>query len=569
MTIRKKTFGVIFSILVLMVTMIYSMTHFILISGYIKLETDEIIKTIDQTSNQMEEDLSSLKSVAGDWAPWDDTYRFIQDLNPGYIENNLMDSTIANLNINFMIFIDDKGKVRHCNAFDLQNAVQEKCDESFARLVRQNPVLLRSEVLRDMIAGYAFLGDKIALVASAPILTSKFEGPGKGTLVVGKYLNTAAVKSLEEKLKIRVTIKKVDPDKLIENFSANKTHILQKNKFRIIRPDNFTIVASLLFENLYGKPAFILEIKKRRDIYLQGKNSLRYLLLALGIISLVFLVATLLFLEKTVLYRLSKLSEDVKRITLKGHENQRVVLYGSDEISSLSVDINQMLEKLWENEKRYHILFESASDAILLLKGDMIVDCNQMALVLFDCEKEHIIGKNPCFFSPEKQADGSLSEQKCRNIIETASVNEPLLFEWIYAKKDKTTFEAEVNLTSIDLPSGRHIQAIIRDVTERKQAQQMMIQTEKMLSLGGLAAGMAHEINNPLAGMMQNAQVIENRLSKNLPINIQTAKEAGTSLSSISAYMEKRNILNLLKSINKSGIQAARIVANMLRFARK
>ena len=56
------------------------------------------------------------------------------------------------------------------------------------------------------------------------------------------------------------------------------------------------------------------------------------------------------------------------------------------------------------------------------------------------------------------------------------------------------------------------------DVTEQVRLEEMMIQSEKMLSVGGLAAGAAHEINNPLAGMMQTASVMRNRLTDlNMP----------------------------------------------------
>jgi len=74
---------------------------------------------------------------------------------------------------------------------------------------------------------------------------------------------------------------------------------------------------------------------------------------------------------------------------------------------------------------------------------------------------------------------------------------------------------------------------------EKAGLEEMMVQSEKMISIGGLAAGMAHEINNPLAGILQNAQVIQNRLKTNLPKNIQVAKELGMELSDLQAYMKK------------------------------
>ena len=115
--------------------------------------------------------------------------------------------------------------------------------------------------------------------------------------------------------------------------------------------------------------------------------------------------------------------------------------------------------------------------------------------------------------------------------------------------------------------------AVIRidDVTERVRLEEMMVQSEKMLSVGGLAAGMAHEINNPLAGMMQTAQVMSNRLGEglNLPANQSAAEAAGTNMQAIQAFMEARGILRMVNAINDSGKRVAEIVDNMLSFARK
>ncbi|MBK0060341.1 PAS domain-containing protein [Pseudomonas sp. S44] len=116
---------------------------------------------------------------------------------------------------------------------------------------------------------------------------------------------------------------------------------------------------------------------------------------------------------------------------------------------------------------------------------------------------------------------------------------------------------------------GRGVVIRIDDITQRLSLEEMMVQSEKMLSVGGLAAGMAHEINNPLGAILHNVQNIRRRLSPELPRNQEQADELGIDLASINRYLDGREVPQLLDGIQQAGARAAKIVTHMLSFSRR
>ncbi|AUG09654.1 ATP-binding protein [Pseudomonas sp. S09G 359] len=117
--------------------------------------------------------------------------------------------------------------------------------------------------------------------------------------------------------------------------------------------------------------------------------------------------------------------------------------------------------------------------------------------------------------------------------------------------------------------AGRGVVIRIDDITQRLSLEEMMVQSEKMLSVGGLAAGMAHEINNPLGAILHNVQNIRRRLSPDLPKNLEHAEQAGIALETVNRYLEGREVPQLLDGIQQAGARAAKIVTHMLSFSRR
>ncbi len=116
-----------------------------------------------------------------------------------------------------------------------------------------------------------------------------------------------------------------------------------------------------------------------------------------------------------------------------------------------------------------------------------------------------------------------------------------------------------------DQTSGAVIQ--LKDVTKRIQLENMMIQNEKMSSLGELAAGIAHEMNNPLGVILHNVQNIIRRTSLELESNTTAADKKNINFNHVVDYLTEREIPQFLDNIKEAGERAGKIVTNMLEFS--
>jgi len=158
---------------------------------------------------------------------------------------------------------------------------------------------------------------------------------------------------------------------------------------------------------------------------------------------------------------------------------------------------------------------------------------------------------------------------RMRNNISDKTV--PAAYTVKLLKKNGSEFFGNVSLRHVNSSDGTplHIEGLVEDISERIKTQEILIQSEKMITVAGLAAGMAHEINNPLGIIMQNAENAKNRIFGDLPGNISAANEAGTDIGTIRKYADMRRINNYLQEIHDAGTRAAKIVSNMLQFSRR
>lgn len=249
----------------------------------------------------------------------------------------------------------------------------------------------------------------------------------------------------------------------------------------------------------------------------------------------------------------------------------------TDEIDTVASAINSMRENLLRDirerqETEARITFAEAyirnildSMPSVLVSVDTrgrVTQWNLQAARTTGITSKQAIG---CFFEeifPE--APVSMTQ-----ILEAIDRQEPLRLNSLAEQQGDTTVFLDVTVYPLVTTKMRGAVIRVDDVSEKVRMEELMVQSAKMLSVGGLAAGMAHEINNPLAGILQSMQVVRTRIAPDFPANRALSDELGFSMEQLWEYLERRGCLRMLDSIQDSGRRAARIVENMLSFSRK
>ena len=135
---------------------------------------------------------------------------------------------------------------------------------------------------------------------------------------------------------------------------------------------------------------------------------------------------------------------------------------------------------LAESEFTYRRVFESSNDAMVLFESGKFLDCNETALRMFGyATRDEFLGKDVEAISPPRQADGRESRSAVEEHTVTAFRNGRDFFEWLQQRPDGTVFPVDVLLTPLEYRGQKVLQATVRDISDRKQAEAALSESEE------------------------------------------------------------------------------------------
>lgn len=346
MNLRRKTFLILAVVIIIMTLIVSIGARFILLDSYEALEKQSAEVNVKRCLNVLSNELDELDSTAADWAAWDDTYAFIQDVNDNYVESNLVDDTFANLRLNIMLFINSTGNVVYGKAFNLQNMSETPVPQDLLELLSANVFLWYHPDTESSLNGLVPLQEAPLLVASRPILTSQSEGPIRGAFIIGRYLNSEEIEKLEKTTYLSVIIAPFNESEARIDFQSLYSSPPFENTPIFTRQLNAdTISGCALIKNVYGELSFMLSVDMQRDIYKQGVISVAFFILALLASGVVLGLVAILIVEKGVLSRIERLAISIKKMGKSKNLSERLSRSSKDELSLLAETIDNMMEE--------------------------------------------------------------------------------------------------------------------------------------------------------------------------------------------------------------------------------
>ncbi len=472
MTLRCKTLLIISIILCSSVVGIYLSLSKIMLKGFSTLDNYRAMKNAMRLEEAVNQDLDQLKAFAVDYGAWDATYEYIVTRYDYWERENAELPTFENLGISNLILVDANKKIILNKSYDLKTGKEIFIRESKIYSFLENNPLVEHKNERDAKSGIIILPEGVLLAASSPIVTSVKNGPIRGTLIFGRWLD-------KEKRK-EISIRAQFPTNFYPYFNhtapkdVNEANLKLSNEMPyVIQTLSESVIAGyVLFKDIYGHPALIGRIKLDRGGYEQGLRSLRMLAFALITISLIAGTAVILTLEKMVLSRIGKLNRDVIKISENADDVQRVRVIGNDELATLAVCINNMLEslelskaELEANEIRLRTIFNSVQTGVLAVDAEtgFITLANPAAAEMIGLPADEIIGKEFRHFirsskNPEQAAGVALGE------VHSA--------EFVLHCSDGQKRNVVKTVIPIQLNGRRHFLENFTDITERKKMEE-------------------------------------------------------------------------------------------------
>jgi PAS domain S-box-containing protein len=493
MDLREKTLVGLVTIFSVVTIILIILSQTIFLDSYRTIESKDMSDDIEQILANIQDEFTNLESSTSDWGPWDDTYEFARGNNPAYITDNLQHNTYESLHLNFIVITDTSGTILYSQSYNFTDSSFHPLAADLAREIAGDSSSLRP-VNAEKTSGFIVLSNTTAIAASNPILHNDLTGPPAGTLIMGRYVDDAEIRSFGLQSESLPLISPVTPSSV---SSAGTPTEIRKPIVQVNPVSEEIIEGKTTLRDINGKDALVLTFKKHRDFYLQGKQTIQFFVFVQFAIMLLLVFFIVYSIDRSILTRLNSIINDTRAVS-EGSA-LRIRETGNDEIAQLAEAMNQMLDQLEQShanlrdsEEKFRSFVQESTDGYILLnsRGE-VIEWNTANEVITGIPRNEAIGspfieiqirllvpehRTPQYIERMRQASMSIV-----NTGEFSRFYESMEIGIIRPDGTRRTLQ-QVSFP-IRISGELHFGLINRDITENRQVEEALQQSRRKLNL--------------------------------------------------------------------------------------
>jgi len=574
MNLRIKVLLTLLFLMTLFGSAEYGVFRWVIFPSFLALEREEAREDLERCVRALNREIYHLDSFTNDWAAWDDTYRFMQDRDPIYIESNLVDQTFVGNRLNLVYICTPKGEIVWGQSRGGKEYRPIELPQFSSKALNPEHPLLRHTGPDSTVAGIMNTVLGPALVASRPILTSDRRGPLKGYLIMGRFLDDELVRSLVEQTQVDLQILPAETGMLPAAGLPNGFHFEES-------PMQLDVTTALA--DIAGAPALLVKARIPRYTTLKGSQTIRFAVIFSAATGIVLLVVLIAFLQRHMIRPLLELTRHAVAIRDSNDLSLRINSRHRDEFGLLAQEfdrmvgqlqyINQTLEQLVadrtaeltatnerlreqiaerrraeeksrESEAKTRALLDAVPDIVFRLdRQGTILECQGAQENLY-LPREVFLGKR---ITDVLHAElPPLIMARLKKALHNRQLQ---VFEYeLEIKGEPKHFECRMVAIGED-----QAMAIIRDMTEKIRLEEQLRRAQKMEAVGTLAGGVAHDLNNVLSGLVSYPDLLLLDLPDGSPLRdpILTIKNSGEKAA---------NIVQDLLTLARRGVSVSELI---------
>jgi len=478
----------------------YVLARLVVEDSLSSVEQSTARRNVDRATNAIANEVRQLDTTVKDWSSWDATYAYALDHNVAYEGENLPNETLQGLDLDFLLILDTEARPIAVRSIDRQTGAAQPLPDDLLPRLRLPVGVPPGAIDAFERSGVLELGRGPVLFAARPVLTGFDQGPARGYLVMGRFLDDALLSRVAEQVLLDLALVPVEAG--------------QKAAFSTATGPENTLLACGPLATVDGPSSLLIQATFKRDIVSAGNRAAVWLLglsvaASLGIGAAIFVV-----LEFVVIRRLRRLGSSLEGIAKAGTLQARVPEGGNDEVARLARDVNQVLGSLEASTGRYQTLVESSTDGIFLVEDGRVVFANEAGAALTGApEPAALLGEAFAGMT------GNAERETLLQALDTPEEELPASVDATFPGPGDSERETELTVMAVEgSPALRQVTA--RDVTERRQLEvrralfeRQMQEMQRMEVLALFAGGIAHDFNNILQAVSGNVALIRDDLA--------------------------------------------------------